>query len=76
VTLRTKAALIVSVAGVLAGLFVAMRARNLRAGVSVMLALWTAATLLRLSANASWPALGAAATLVSFRKLVGNALRD
>ncbi len=66
---------LVSAAGVLAGGAAAVATASARAGIAVMLELWTAAGLLRLGGDAGWDAIGAAAMLVAVRKLVGRALQ-
>jgi hypothetical protein len=68
--------LLVSVAGVVAGMAVGAARREARVGFAVMLELWTAASLLRLSVDATWLAIGASAMLVVLRKVAGTALRD
>jgi hypothetical protein len=45
-----------------------------RQGVLMMLDLWVAAGLLRLSADASWPRLGAIASIVVIRHVVARTL--
>jgi hypothetical protein len=65
--------LLVSAAGVVAGMLVGLRARSVRAGVGTMLELWMAASLLRLSADTSWAAIGTVAVLFAVRSLLSRA---
>ena len=67
-------ALTLSAAGLLAFLLTLAAMRRFGLALSTALELWTAAGLLRLSAQASWQALATAATLIAVRKLAGMAL--
>lgn len=53
----------------------ALREHRLLAGVPLMLDLWLAAGLLRLTQSDSWTKIAAAAALIAIRKLVGQGLR-
>jgi hypothetical protein len=64
----------VSAVGVVAGIASGLGARHVHVGLLVMLDLWTAASLLRVSVDGSWKSIGAAATLVALRKVVGTVL--
>lgn len=65
-----------TVGGLLVGLLVLVRLRDLRLAVGTALELWLAAGLIRLSdPDASWTALATAAAIVATRRLVGGALR-
>jgi hypothetical protein len=67
---RATLVILVSAAGLVAGAVVAATARDGRAGIAVMLDLWTAAGLLRLNEDVAWASLGTAALLVALRKMV------
>jgi hypothetical protein len=71
-SMPTTPALLVSAAGVIAGMLVGWAARSPRAGIGSMLELWMAASLLHLSESASWAAVGSAATLVAMRAMLGR----
>lgn len=64
------AALAVSAAGVIAGVVTFVGMRRISSALAATLELWTAAGLLRLTADATWKAVAIAATLVLIRKLV------
>lgn len=57
-------------AGLAMPLLTSVIARAPRAGLAMMMELWTAAGLLRLADNPSWRAISAAATVIGIRKLV------
>ncbi len=61
-------------AGLLAGAAALASTRSLRAALPVTLDLWTAAGLLRLTADRSWTAVAVAAALVSIRRVVARTL--
>jgi hypothetical protein len=52
---------------------VAFASRSVRPFIAAMLELWVAAGLLRLSADASWTAIGTAAALIAVRTLLARA---
>lgn len=54
----------------------ALREERLLAGVPLMLDVWLAAGLLRLTQSDSWTKIAAAAALIGIRKLVGSGLRE
>jgi hypothetical protein len=66
--------LAVSAAGVIAGMLVGLRARSVLAGVGAMLELWMAASLLRLTEDGSWAAIGTVAVLFTVRSMLSRAL--
>lgn len=67
-------ALLLSFGGVIVGVLAAAAARRIRAGVAPMLELWTAAGLVRLSADTTWTTIATAAIIVFVRQLVVRAL--
>jgi hypothetical protein len=69
-------ALIVSAAGVIAGLLIVLVCRKFFSAVAVVLELWMAAGLLNLAVDASWSALGAAASIVAIRTMGNIGLRS
>ena len=72
--MTTAIALVVVGASVLLGAIAALRTRNILAPLPLMLDLWIAAGLLRLTQSTSWTKIAAAAVLIAIRKLVGTAL--
>jgi hypothetical protein len=70
VRLLPIAVLLVSCAGIVAGVLVGLAARSVRAGVASLLELWVAASLLHLTADASWAGVGTAAILVAVRTIL------
>jgi hypothetical protein len=75
VSVDVDGALLVSAAGVIVGLVIAMTSGSLRAAIPPMLELFTAAGLLRLGADARWPVLATAPVIVLLRRLVIRGLR-
>jgi hypothetical protein len=73
VTLDTLA-LVVAVMGLAVAVTAALVGPGWRPGLGAALELWLAAGLLRLSADAGWTALAAAAAFVAFRYLVAPTL--
>jgi hypothetical protein len=73
VTLTEQAAYAVTAAGVLAGAAGAISGRW-REALPLSLDLWTAAGLLRLTADRSWSAVATAAALVLVRRVVARPL--
>ena len=73
-SLADAAALLVSIAGVAAAAIVVATTRRITVGIAVLLELWTAAGLLRLTADRSWGALGVAAVVILLRKALVLAL--
>jgi hypothetical protein len=73
VTLTDQAAYAVTTAGVFAGAVGAITGRS-RAVLPLTLDLWTAAGLLRLTADRSWTAVATAAALVLVRRVVARPL--
>lgn len=72
-TLTDQAAYAVTAAGVIAGAVGALTGR-LRPALPLTLDLWTAAGLLRLTADRSWSAVATAAALVLVRRVVARPL--
>ena len=72
-TLTDQAAFVVTASGVLAGAAGALRG-PLRIALPLTLDLWTAAGLLRLTADRSWSAVSTAAALVLVRRVVARPL--
>jgi hypothetical protein len=68
------ASLAVSATGVVAGLVTFARARRIGVALAVSVELWTAAGLLRLSADGTWRAVATAGAIILVRKLVGAAV--
>ncbi len=73
-TLVELAAGALTVAGALAGVAGLASTRRLRVALPMTLDLWTAAGLLRLSADRAWSAIALAAGLVAIRRLVARTL--
>jgi hypothetical protein len=68
--------LMVSAAGVIAGVLIVLLCRQFVSAVVVALELWMAAGLLHLAVDASWAALGTAAAIVAMRTIGKSALRS
>jgi hypothetical protein len=68
-------ALLVTVAALVAGLLALVATRRPAAALPVLLDLLTAAGLLRLVGEPSWPALATAAAILVLRRLIGLGLR-
>jgi hypothetical protein len=68
--------LMVSAAGVIAGLLIVFVCRQFASAVATALELWMAAGLLHLAVDASWAAVGSAAAIVAIRTIVKSALRS
>jgi hypothetical protein len=68
------AALTVTAAGLLAAAVALARTGRFQLALALLLDFLTAAVLLRLSASASWPAIGAAALVIAIRQLASRAL--
>ena len=66
------AALLVLVFGAVAAPCAVVATHDRRAGLAVLLELWTAAALLRLTASATWLTLGAVVALLLVRLLVSG----
>jgi hypothetical protein len=62
--------------GLLAGAVVLASSRRLLTAMSVTLEMWTASSLLRLTADATWGAIAIAATLVALRRVLAVSLRS
>lgn len=73
-TLAELASAALSAAGVLAGAVGAAATGRPRVALPLTLDLWTAAGLLRLTADRSWAALALAAGLVLIRRVVARTL--
>ena len=69
-TVLTAAALVLTAAGLCAGLAVAAAGRHPLLALTVALELWLAAGLLRLADQRSWRAIATAAAIVAMRKLL------
>ena len=67
--------LMVSAAGVIAGILIVSLCRQFASAVAAALELWMAAGLLHLAVDASWAAVGSAAAIVAIRMIVKTALR-
>jgi hypothetical protein len=63
-------ATVLSIAGLVVIAVCAVRLRQPRAGLPMMLELWTAAALLHLTADPEWRSLLAAASVIAVRTLV------
>ena len=74
-TVMVAASLVVSAFGVVAGLVVFGAKREPKLAVGVALELWTAAGLLRLTAEGTWRTLTAAGAIIAVRKLVVWSMR-
>lgn len=74
--MMTAIALVVVAGSVVLATAAALRTRNVLAGVPLMLELWIAAGLLRLTQDASWTKIAAAAALIAIRKVVGHGLLE
>jgi hypothetical protein len=72
--MMTAIALVIVAASVVLATVAAVRSRNVVAGVPLMLDLWIAAGLLRLTENTTWTKIAAAAVLIALRKVVGHGL--
>ena len=68
------AALTLSAAGVVAGLVAVVTMRRFGLALAAALELWTAAGLLRLTADATWKPLATAAAIIVIRKLVASTI--
>jgi hypothetical protein len=68
--------LALSAGGVVVGLLVGLVSRQASSAVAALLELWMAAGLLRLTADASWAALGSAASIVALRTIAKAAFRS
>lgn len=66
--------LAISAAGVVAGLVALVTMRRFGLALAAALELWTAAGLLRLTADATWKPLAAAAAIIVIRKLVASTI--
>lgn len=75
-TVTSALAVTLSAAGLVVGAVGALTTRHLRAGVPMMLELWTAAGLIKLSGDPSWPSIILAAIVIGLRRLVTFGLRD
>jgi hypothetical protein len=75
VTLLGSIALAFAAAGLLAFFLASVVTRDPRTGLPIMLELWMAAGLLRLSDNPSWKTVGLAAVILVIRTLVVFSLR-
>ena len=73
-TVTRDAALIVTAAGLIVAAVALARTRRARLALALLLDFLTAASLLRLAAPPSWPALGAAALIIAIRQLASHAL--
>ena len=73
-TVTRDAALIVTAAGLIVAVVALARTRRARLALALLLDFLTAASLLRLAAPPSWPALGAAALIIAIRQLASRAL--
>lgn len=69
-------AMLLSCAGLFVVLCAAIVTRMLRAGVPMMLELWTAAGLLKLAGDPSWSTVAIAAAMIALRHLTSAALRQ
>ncbi len=68
-------ALVCTGGGLIAGVAVLARTRQVLPAVAVSLDLWTAAGLLRLAGPPSWQRVAAAAAVVALRRLLAAGLR-
>ena len=72
--MMTELALAIVVASIALAAFAWLRTHELRAALALMLDLWIAAGLLRLTQDASWRAIAGAAAIIGIRKLVVHGL--
>jgi hypothetical protein len=68
--------LAVSAAGVVTGLVTLVTMRRFGLALAAAVELWTAAGLLRLSADGAWGAVATAATIIVIRRIVGSAIKE
>lgn len=73
-TWTDKLALLLSACGLCACALAGARSA-LRHGIVMMVEMWTAAALLRLTHHAGWQAIAAAGALIAIRQLVAMGLR-
>lgn len=73
-TVADAAALLVIAAGLIAAAITLARARQIPPAIAVLLDFFTAAVLLRLASDLTWPAIGAAALTIVIRELASRAL--
>ena len=67
-------ALTIVATSMLLAVVAAVRCKQLTAGIPMMLDLWIAAGLLRLTHTSSWSAIASAAALIVIRRFVARAL--
>ena len=73
-TVSRDASLIITAAGLIVAAVALARTRRARLALALLLDFFTAASLLRLAAPPSWPAIGAAALTIAIRQLASHAL--
>ena len=73
-TVSRDAALIVTAAGLIVAAVALVRTRRAPLALALLLDFFTAASLLRLAAPPSWPALGAAVLIIAIRQLASRSL--
>ncbi len=62
----------IAAAGIVAGAVAAARSGSIRVGIPIMLDLWMAGGLLKLSADSAWSSIAIAAVTIALRKLVSR----
>lgn len=72
--MMAQVALAIVAASVVVAVVAWLRTRELRSALALLLDLWVAAGLLRLTQDASWRAIAGAAAIIGIRKLVVHGL--